>query len=117
MKITEYSLVVAFESIQKQLVNTLEEMKKEPIHPKYFDRMYELISSDFDVVKNWIPLVDKFSNETLVKITLSFLETYNCFLKVRAISSSKWLDKHGNFLDKLIGVRAIKLPDINFPLK
>ena len=114
---TEKQLVNSYSEIHRVWVKNLNDLKNNTVHPKYFSRLAEIIAYEFDFVGKDLLKCKSISFEGKLKIRTMILEIYGELLIARAISGSKWMDKHGNFLDRFIGVRDIKMPAINMGLK
>lgn len=116
-EISEKQIIKSYKTISDIWIKEFNELNNKPISPKYLVNIVELISKDFEMAGTDLLKRRSISFETHLEIRNIVLLTYVTFLKVRAISCSLWLDKHGNFLDRLIGARDINIPDISRLIK
>ncbi|MBT4191734.1 MAG: hypothetical protein HOE11_00340 [Candidatus Diapherotrites archaeon] len=111
-KWNEKQVLTFIENISKSWIEIFNEMEKHPIAPKYLYKLMDLITKDFELVRPKIEMLEEISPETDIKMLTTVMHTFNCYIRVRSISCSKWDDKHHNFLDRFVGNRNIELPNI-----
>jgi len=111
----ELMLLKHYEDFKSRWVKALDSIKEDTVTPEYFQSLATMLSSDHLLLGGYYEAVlskKDLSDETHLRIMSIREEVMLFFVLRRAVCVSRWLDRHNNYLDKLIGNRSIKIPDI-----
>ncbi len=111
----ELLLLRHYEDFKSRWIKALDSIKEDAITPEYFQSLATMLSSDHLLLGSYHRAVvskKDLSDDIYFKIMSIREEILLLFVLRRAVCVSRWLDKHNNYLDKLIGNRSIKIPDL-----